>query len=101
VITQAEIIKNFKHIPSDFNKFLFCQLISEIVLKTHLAGSENAPVIFKLLYVCFNEIDAPATKWRIIPEIKKIGLILISSEKIIKDRNYLSRKDSGGIEDIK
>jgi len=58
VITQAEIIKNFKNIPSDFNKFFFCQLISEIVLKTHLAGSENAPVIFKLLYVCFNEIDS-------------------------------------------
>ena len=58
VITQAEIIKNFKNIPSDFNKFLFCQLISEFILKTHLAGSENAPVIFRLLYVCFNEIDS-------------------------------------------
>ena len=76
VITQAEIIKSFKNIPSDFNKFLFCQLISELILKTHLAGSENAPVIFKLLYVCFNEIDlAPPED---ICPVQKIAVFFIA-----------------------
>jgi len=57
IITSAEILKNFSNIPLDFNKFIFCQLISEIVLKMHLHTNEASPVLFKLIYVCFNEID--------------------------------------------
>jgi DNA repair protein RecO (recombination protein O) len=57
IITDAEILKNFSNIPLDFNKFIFCQLISEIVLKMHLHTNEASPVLFKLIYVCFNEID--------------------------------------------
>jgi len=57
IITSAEILKNFSNIPLDFNKFIFCQLISEIVLKTHLHTNEASPLLFKLIYVCFNEID--------------------------------------------
>jgi DNA repair protein RecO len=76
VITQAEIIKSFKNIPSDFNKFLFCQLISEFILKTHLAGSENAPLIFRLLYVCFNEIDL--TPSEDICPVQKVAVFFIA-----------------------
>ncbi len=84
IINQAEIIKTFKNIPGDFNKFLFCQLISEIILKTNLAGAENAPVLFKLIYVCFSEIDT-------IPEgdiysIEKTGVFFIS--KFLKITGY-------------
>ncbi|MCL5070591.1 MAG: DNA repair protein RecO [Actinobacteria bacterium] len=57
IITNAEILRNFSNIPLDFNKFIFCQLISEIVLKMHLHTNEASPVLFKLIYVCFNEID--------------------------------------------
>jgi len=31
IITQAEILKSFKNISSDFYKFVFCEMISEIV----------------------------------------------------------------------
>lgn len=58
IITGAEILKNFSNIPLDFNKFIFCQLISEIVLKMHLHTNEASPVLFKLIYVCFKEIDS-------------------------------------------
>jgi len=62
ILTQAELIRNFKNISSDFNKFLFCQLISEIILMTHPFDSgvsgNTAALLFKLLYVCFNEIDS-------------------------------------------
>ena len=57
IIAQAEIIKSFTNIPLDFNKFLFCQLISEIILKTHFESVETSPILFKLIYVCFNEIN--------------------------------------------
>ncbi len=57
IINQAEIIKSFKNIPLDFNKYLFCQVISEVVLKTHFTDTESSPLIFKLIYICFNEID--------------------------------------------
>ncbi len=64
ILTQAELVKNFKNISSDFNKFLFCQLISEIILKTHPLESESsqktASLLFKLIYVSFNEIDSAA-----------------------------------------
>jgi len=57
IIAQAEIIRSFKNIPLDFNKFLFCQLISEAVLKTHFSSAEASPLLFKLIYFCFNKID--------------------------------------------
>ncbi len=84
IITQAEIIKNFKNISSDFNKFLFCQLISEIILRTNLAGAENAPVIFKLLYLFFNEIDK--IKTGDIYSVEKTALFFIS--KFLKLTGY-------------
>src|SRR3989304_6780738 len=56
IINQAEIIKNFRNISSDFNKFLFSQFISEVVVKAHLSGGETSQAIFKLLYICLNEI---------------------------------------------
>lgn len=56
IITQVEILKNFKNIAGDFYKFVFCELISDIVLKTH-SDKETSPLLFKLLYVCFNEIN--------------------------------------------
>ncbi len=58
IITQAEIISCFKNIPSDFNKFVFCQLIAKIVLKTQTEASEPCKEVFKLMYICFREIDA-------------------------------------------
>ena len=64
ILTQAELVRNFKNISSDFNKFLFCQLISEIILKTHPLESESsqktASLLFKLIYVSFYEIDSAA-----------------------------------------
>ena len=64
ILTQAELVRNFKNISSDFNKFLFCQLISEIILKTHPSESESsqktASLLFKLIYVSFYEIDGAA-----------------------------------------
>jgi DNA repair protein RecO len=65
ILTQAELVKNFKNISSDFNKFLFCQLISEIILRTHPSESESsqktASLLFKLIYVSFYEIDNAAS----------------------------------------
>lgn len=60
IITQAEIIKSFKNIPLDFNKFVLCELISEIILKTQSTGIEVSHLLFKLIYVCFSEIDGLA-----------------------------------------
>ena len=34
IINQLEIIKNFKDIASDFYKFVFCEIISNIILIT-------------------------------------------------------------------
>jgi DNA repair protein RecO (recombination protein O) len=65
ILTQAELVRNFRNISSDFNKFLFCQLISEIILKTHPLESESsqktATLLFKLIYISFYEIDSTAT----------------------------------------
>ena len=62
ILTQAELVRNFKNISSDFNKFLFCQLISEIILKTHPSESESsqktASLLFKLIYVSFSEMNS-------------------------------------------
>jgi DNA repair protein RecO (recombination protein O) len=57
VINQAEIIKSFKNIAQDFYKFVFCEIISKIILKTQASGGDSSPLLFKLIYVCFNEID--------------------------------------------
>lgn len=58
IITSAEILKNFKNIPLDFNKFILGELISEIILKTQLKDEEISSFLFKLIYVCFSEIDS-------------------------------------------
>jgi DNA repair protein RecO (recombination protein O) len=62
ILTQAELVRNFKNISSEFNKFLFCQLICEIILKTHPSESESsqktASLLFKLIYVSFYEINS-------------------------------------------
>jgi DNA repair protein RecO (recombination protein O) len=57
IITSVEILKNFKNIPLDFNKFILGELISEIILKTQSTDTEIADFLFKLIYVCFSEID--------------------------------------------
>ncbi len=83
IITQASILKIFSNISKDFNKFLFCQLISDIVLKTHFKNDENNTQIFKLIYFCFNEID----KVNSFVEIEKCALFFIS--KFLKILGYL------------
>jgi DNA repair protein RecO (recombination protein O) len=57
VINQAEIIKSFKNIAQDFYKFVFCEIISKLILKTQSPGGSSSQLLFKLIYVCFNEID--------------------------------------------
>ena len=57
VINQVEIIKSFKSIASDFYKFVFCEIIGRIILKTQASGGDSSPLLFKLIYVCFNEIN--------------------------------------------
>ncbi len=84
IINQAEILKSFKNIPLDFNKFIFCQLISEIVLKTHFASTEASPVLFKLIYICFDEIDKfPAEE---VYQFKKISIFFMA--KFLKITGY-------------
>jgi DNA repair protein RecO (recombination protein O) len=57
VINQAEIVKSFKNIALDFYKFVFCEIISKIILKTQVSGGDPSPLLFKLIYVCFDNID--------------------------------------------
>ncbi len=57
IINQVEILKSFKNIAQDFYKFVFCEIISNIVLKTQSSSESYSPVLFKLIYVCFNEIN--------------------------------------------
>jgi len=57
IINQAEIIKTFKNISKDFYKFVFCEIIASIVLKTQSSVESYSPSLFKLIYVCFNEIN--------------------------------------------
>lgn len=57
IINQVEIIKSFKNIASDFYKFVFCEIISKIILKTQVSGGDSSPLLFKLIYACFNEIN--------------------------------------------
>ena len=58
IINQVEIIKSFKNIASDFYKFVFCEIISKIILKTQVSGGDSSPLLFKLIYICFNEINS-------------------------------------------
>jgi DNA repair protein RecO (recombination protein O) len=55
VINQIEIIKSFKNIASDFYKYVFCEIISKIILKTQASGGDTSPLLFKLIYISFNE----------------------------------------------
>jgi DNA repair protein RecO (recombination protein O) len=57
IINQVEIIKSFKNIALDFYKFVFCEIISKIILKTQVSGGDSSPLLFKLIYTCFNEIN--------------------------------------------
>jgi len=57
IINQVEIIKSFKNISTYFYKFVFCEIISKIILKTQVSGGGSSPLLFKLIYVCFNEIN--------------------------------------------
>jgi len=59
VINQAEIYHSFLKIPRDFNKFVFAEIISNIILKTQASG-DGTSLLFKLLYVCLNEINNAA-----------------------------------------
>lgn len=55
-INQAEILHAFLNIPRDFYKFIFAEIISNIILKAQTSGEGN-PALFKLLYISLNEID--------------------------------------------
>lgn len=57
VITQAELLKSFKRIPLDFYKFVFAEVICNIVLKARDNEISVYSMIFKLIYICLNEID--------------------------------------------
>ncbi|TET48657.1 MAG: DNA repair protein RecO [Actinomycetota bacterium] len=59
VINQVEIYHSFLKIPRDFNKFVFAEIISNIILKTQASG-DGTSLLFKLLYVCLNEINNAA-----------------------------------------
>lgn len=61
IITQIDILRSFKNISFDFYKYIFCELIGNIVLKTQSKGEASTP-LFKLLYICFNEIDSLDTE---------------------------------------
>ncbi|MDZ7838780.1 MAG: DNA repair protein RecO [Actinomycetota bacterium] len=75
IIAQAEIIDSFKLISSDFYRFVFCELIAKIVLKTQTDISEHCPQLFKLIYICFREINAAETED--IAALKKIMCFFI------------------------
>jgi DNA repair protein RecO (recombination protein O) len=83
VILQAEIIRSFLNISLDFNKFAFCQLIGDIIIKTHYSSAENNNSIFKLIYLCFNEINLSEN----IQEFKKTASFFIA--KFLKIIGYI------------
>lgn len=56
IINQVEIVHCFSNISQDFYKFVFAEIISNIILRTQSPGDKNT-ALFKLLYVCLNEID--------------------------------------------
>ncbi|MFO7929627.1 MAG: DNA repair protein RecO [Candidatus Humimicrobiaceae bacterium] len=76
IIGQAEIIENFKNIANDFSRFVFCELISKIILKTHNEISEPSESLFKLIYVCFREINSSG--YEDIVSLKKIMCFFIA-----------------------
>ncbi len=57
IINQVEILHAFINIPRDFYRFVFAEIISNIILKVQISGDGN-PALFKLLYICLNEIDS-------------------------------------------
>ncbi len=76
IISQAEIIENFKNISSDFSKFVFCELTSKIILKTHNEISDPSEELFKLIYICFREINNAG--YEDIISLKKIMAFFIA-----------------------
>lgn len=83
IITQAEILKSFKNIYIDFSKYVFCELIASIILKTQ-PGGESSDTLFKLLYLTLNEIDN--LKSEDIWSLKKI--ICFFEAKFVKILGY-------------
>ncbi len=90
IINQVEIIKSFKDIPGDFYRFVFCEIIGSIILKTQAAEGENSPVLFKLIYVCFNEINGLDTED--IVSLKKI--MCFFGVKFLKSTGYMPLLES-------
>ena len=84
VICQAELIKNFRNIPEDFNCFLFSQYICEIILKTHFSQTEITPLISRLLFSCLNEFNC-ATGENVY-NLQKIAVFFIA--KFLKITGY-------------
>jgi DNA repair protein RecO (recombination protein O) len=84
VVCQAELIKNFSHIPEDFNCFLFSQYICEIILKTHFSRTEITPLISRLLFSCLNELNC-ATGENVY-NLQKIAVFFIA--KFLKITGY-------------
>lgn len=70
ILGQVEILQSFRNIPVDFNKFIFCELICNIVLKTQAPEGDPSPALFKLIYFCINEIDG--TRQEDVETIRKI-----------------------------
>jgi DNA repair protein RecO (recombination protein O) len=56
IIGQADILRCFTDIPMDFYRFVFAEIVSNIILKTQQSGDKN-PLLFKLLYASLNEIN--------------------------------------------
>ena len=100
IINQAEIVHAFLKIPQDFYRFVFAEIISNIILKTQASGDGN-PALFKLLYICLNEIDN--TGQEDIPALKKIicffSARLLQSTGLAPMMGSCSRcnKDSGDL----
>jgi len=90
IITQAEIIESFKNISSDFNKFVFCELIVKTILKTQTETSEPCESLFKLIYICFREINAAENED--VAALKKIMCFFIG--KFLSVTGYSPLLDS-------
>ena len=100
IINQAEIIHCFTNISRDFYKFAFAEIISNIILKTQASGDDN-PALFKLLYICLNEIDNTGQEDELT--LKKI--LCIFEAKFLQVTGFLPmldtcsrcNKDPGGL----
>ncbi len=89
IINQAEIIHAFSKIPRDFYRFVFAEIISNIILKTQASGDSN-PALFKLLYICLNEIDN--TGQEDVAALKKI--ICFFSARFLQVTGFAPMMDS-------